>query len=58
MGTSLSDTSIASEMISASRDEVVEALQKKEAENKQLREYLDKIILSVLEKDPSILEIR
>nr|XP_039269351.1 rab11 family-interacting protein 4B-like [Styela clava] len=50
--------SIADEMASATRDEVVEALQKTEHENAQLRQYLDKIILSVLEKDPSILEIK
>lgn len=57
MGSS-SENSIASEMLSATRDEVVETLKKKEAENIQLKAYLDKIILSVLEKDPSILEIK
>lgn len=57
MGSS-SENSIATEMLSATRDEVVETLRRKEAENIQLRAYLDKIILSVLEKDPSILEIK
>lgn len=50
--------SIGDEMASATRDEVVEALHKQEIVNVQLKEYLDKIILSVLEKDPSILEIK
>lgn len=58
MGDQVEQNSIADEMRSATRDEVVEALEKKETENIQLRQYLDKIILSVLERDPSILEIK
>ena len=42
----------------ASKDDVYEALKAQELVNLQLKEYLDKIILSVLEKDPSILEVK
>lgn len=58
IGASPAEHSIADEMLSATRDEVMETLRLREAENAQLKEYLGKIILSVLEKDPSILEIK
>jgi len=52
------DRSIAQELSDATKDEVIEALKKQEMINEQLRDYLDKIILSVLERDPEILEIK
>ncbi|XP_076822216.1 uncharacterized protein LOC143468734 [Clavelina lepadiformis] len=50
--------SIAQELSHASKDEVMEALRKQEDVNDQLRDYLDKIILNILEKDPGMLEIK
>lgn len=52
------DQSLAQEMSNATKDEVIEALKKQEQINEQLRDYLDRIILSVLERDPEILEIK
>jgi len=54
------DNSIAQELneAQASKDDVYEALKQQELVNLQLKEYLDKIILQVLEKDPSILEVK
>nr|CAB3265355.1 rab11 family-interacting protein 3-like [Phallusia mammillata] len=52
------DQSLAQEMSDATKDEVIEALKKQEQINEQLRDYLDRIILSVLERDPGILEIK
>nr|XP_002125619.1 rab11 family-interacting protein 3-like [Ciona intestinalis] len=52
------DQSIARELSDASKDDLMEELKKQEQINNQLRDYLDRIILSVLERDPTILEIK
>ncbi|XP_053309386.1 rab11 family-interacting protein 4 [Spea bombifrons] len=50
--------SLAAEIDSASRDELVEALKEQEEINYRLRQYMDKIILAILDHNPSILEIK
>ncbi|KAM9296445.1 rab11 family-interacting protein 4 isoform 2-T2 [Gastrophryne carolinensis] len=50
--------SLAAEIDSASKDELVEALKEQEEINLRLRQYMDKIILAILDHDPSILEIK
>ncbi|XP_075436014.1 rab11 family-interacting protein 4 isoform X2 [Ascaphus truei] len=50
--------SLAAEIDSASRDELMEALKEQEEINYRLRQYMDKIILAILDHDPSILEIK
>ncbi|XP_068607282.1 rab11 family-interacting protein 4B [Brachionichthys hirsutus] len=50
--------SIAAEIENASRDELMEALKQQEEINLRLRQYMDKIILSILDHNPSILEIK
>uniref|UniRef100_A0A3B3ZML8 FIP-RBD domain-containing protein n=1 Tax=Periophthalmus magnuspinnatus TaxID=409849 RepID=A0A3B3ZML8_9GOBI len=50
--------SLAAEIDSASRDELVDALKHQEEINLRLRQYMDKIILAILEHNPSILEIK
>ncbi|XP_069511057.1 rab11 family-interacting protein 4 isoform X5 [Ambystoma mexicanum] len=50
--------SLAAEIDSASRDELMEALKEQEEINLRLRQYMDKIILAILDHNPSILEIK
>ncbi|XP_061416568.1 rab11 family-interacting protein 4-like [Lethenteron reissneri] len=50
--------SLAAEIDSASKDEVMEALREQEEINFRLRQYMDKIILAILDTNPSILEIK
>uniref|UniRef100_A0A3Q3W4I5 FIP-RBD domain-containing protein n=1 Tax=Mola mola TaxID=94237 RepID=A0A3Q3W4I5_MOLML len=50
--------SIAAEIDNASRDQLMEALKEQEEINLRLRQYMDKIILSILDHNPSILEIK
>ncbi|XP_066498629.1 rab11 family-interacting protein 4A [Hoplias malabaricus] len=50
--------SLAAEIDNASRDELVEALKEQEEINYRLRQYMDKIILAILDHNPSILEIK
>ncbi|XP_031419637.1 rab11 family-interacting protein 4B isoform X2 [Clupea harengus] len=50
--------SLAAEIDSASRDELMEALREQEEINIRLRQYMDKIILNILDHNPSILEIK
>ncbi|GAA6081077.1 rab11 family-interacting protein 4B isoform X1, partial [Tachysurus ichikawai] len=50
--------SLAAEIDSASRDQLMEALKEQEEINIRLRQYMDKIILSILDHNPSILEIK
>ncbi|XP_042198347.1 rab11 family-interacting protein 4A [Callorhinchus milii] len=50
--------SLAAEIDSASRDELMEALKEQEEINFRLRQYMDKIILAILDHNPSILEIK
>lgn len=50
--------SLAAEIDSASRDELMGALKQQEEINIRLRQYMDKIILSILDHNPSILEIK
>ncbi|TRY56367.1 hypothetical protein DNTS_034966 [Danionella cerebrum] len=50
--------SLAMEIDHASRDQLMEALKEQEEINLRLRQYMDKIILSILDHNPSILEIK
>nr|XP_020452725.1 rab11 family-interacting protein 4 isoform X1 [Monopterus albus]XP_020452726.1 rab11 family-interacting protein 4 isoform X1 [Monopterus albus] len=50
--------SLAAEIDNASKDEIMEALKEQEEINFRLRQYMDKIILSILDHNPSILEIK
>ncbi|KAF7654237.1 hypothetical protein LDENG_00072460 [Lucifuga dentata] len=50
--------SLAAEIENASRDQIMEALKEQEEINIRLRQYMDKIILSILDHNPSILEIK
>ncbi|XP_051995433.1 rab11 family-interacting protein 4A isoform X2 [Xyrauchen texanus] len=50
--------SLAAEIDNASRDELVDALKEQEDINFRLRQYMDKIILAILDHNPSILEIK
>ncbi|KAF7711039.1 hypothetical protein HF521_000050 [Silurus meridionalis] len=50
--------SLAAEIDNASRDQLMEALKEQEEINVRLRQYMDKIILSILDHNPSILEIK
>ncbi|XP_014837681.1 PREDICTED: rab11 family-interacting protein 4 isoform X1 [Poecilia mexicana] len=50
--------SLAAEIDSASRDQLMEALKEQEDINLCLRQYMDKVILSILDHNPSILEIK
>ena len=52
------ESSIAEELTSATRDEVMDALKKQEQINDQLKSYLERITLSILERNPEILEIK
>nr|XP_020463987.1 rab11 family-interacting protein 4A-like [Monopterus albus] len=49
---------LAAEIDNASRDELVDALKGQEEINLRLRQYMDKIILAILDHNPSILEIK
>ncbi|XP_037111623.1 rab11 family-interacting protein 4A [Syngnathus acus] len=49
---------LAAEIDNASRDELVDALKSQEENNLRLRKYMDKIILAILDHNPSILEIK
>ncbi|XP_063057593.1 rab11 family-interacting protein 4B [Engraulis encrasicolus] len=50
--------SLAAEIDNASRDELMDALKEQEEINYRLRQYMDKIILNILDHNPSILEIK
>ncbi|XP_053354992.1 rab11 family-interacting protein 4B isoform X1 [Clarias gariepinus] len=50
--------SLAAEIDNASRDQLMEALKEQEEINIRLRQYMDKVILSILDHNPSILEIK
>lgn len=50
--------SLAAEIEHASRDDLMEALKEQEEINYRLRQYMDKVILSILDHNPSILEIK
>ncbi|KAG7273300.1 hypothetical protein CRUP_008330, partial [Coryphaenoides rupestris] len=49
---------LAAEIDNASRDELVDAVKEQEENNYRLRQYMDKIILAILDHNPSILEIK
>ncbi|KAJ8251642.1 hypothetical protein GJAV_G00223550 [Gymnothorax javanicus] len=57
-GTQTKAQSLAAEIDSASRDELMDALKEQEEINLRLRQYMDKIILAILDHNPSILEIK
>ncbi|XP_019643222.1 PREDICTED: rab11 family-interacting protein 4B-like isoform X2 [Branchiostoma belcheri] len=51
-------SSLASELESASKDEVVEALREQQEMNARMSEYIDRILTNVLEHNPGILECK
>ncbi|XP_078519175.1 rab11 family-interacting protein 3 isoform X1 [Lissotriton helveticus] len=55
--TSFSD-SLAAEISSVSRDELMEAIHKQEEINLRLQDYIDRIIVAIMETNPSILEVK
>ncbi|KAG5854613.1 hypothetical protein ANANG_G00039680 [Anguilla anguilla] len=55
--TSFSD-SLAAEISSVSRDELMEAIHKQEEINYRLQDYIDRIIVAIMESNPSILEVK
>ncbi|XP_048870430.1 rab11 family-interacting protein 3 isoform X2 [Brienomyrus brachyistius] len=50
--------SLAAEINSVSRDELMEAIQKQEEINYRLQDYIDRIIVAIMESNPSILEVK
>ncbi|XP_077880916.1 rab11 family-interacting protein 3 isoform X7 [Ictidomys tridecemlineatus] len=48
--------SLAAEISSVSRDELMEAVQRQEEINLRLQDYIDRIIVAIMETNPSILE--
>ncbi|XP_043945264.1 rab11 family-interacting protein 3-like isoform X2 [Protopterus annectens] len=50
--------SLAAEISSVSRDELMEAIQKQEEINFRLQDYIDRIIVAIMESNPSILEVK
>ncbi|XP_037670043.1 rab11 family-interacting protein 3 isoform X3 [Choloepus didactylus] len=50
--------SLAAEISSVSRDELMEAIQKQEEINLRLQDYIDRIIVAIMETNPSILEVK
>ncbi|TKS89942.1 Rab11 family-interacting protein 3 [Collichthys lucidus] len=57
MSASFSD-SLAAEISSVSRTELMEAIHKQEEINYRLQDYIDKIIVAIMECNPSILEVK
>ncbi|XP_028263784.1 rab11 family-interacting protein 3 isoform X1 [Parambassis ranga] len=57
MSASFSD-SLAAEISSVSRVELMEAVHKQEEINYRLQDYIDKIIVAIMECNPSILEVK
>ncbi|XP_007578056.1 rab11 family-interacting protein 3 isoform X3 [Poecilia formosa] len=57
MSASFSD-SLAAEISSVSRAELMEAVHKQEEINYRLQDYIDKIIVAIMESNPSILEVK
>ncbi|XP_074518996.1 rab11 family-interacting protein 3 isoform X2 [Halichoeres trimaculatus] len=57
MSASFSD-SLAAEISSVSRAELMEAVHKQEEINYRLQDYIDKIIVAIMECNPSILEVK
>eukprot|EP00058_Branchiostoma_floridae_P013743 XP_002599231.1 hypothetical protein BRAFLDRAFT_117386 [Branchiostoma floridae] len=49
-------SSLASELETASKDDVVEALREQQEMNARMRQYIDRILMNVLEHNPAILE--
>ncbi|XP_061086448.1 rab11 family-interacting protein 3 [Conger conger] len=50
--------SLAAEISSVSRDELMEAIHKQEEINYRLQDYIDRIIVAIMESNPSILEVK
>ncbi|KAM4697566.1 rab11 family-interacting protein 3 [Rhinophrynus dorsalis] len=50
--------SLAAEISSVSRDELMEAIQKQEEINLRLQDYIDRIIVAIMETNPAILEVK
>ncbi|XP_056152966.1 rab11 family-interacting protein 3-like [Lampris incognitus] len=50
--------SLAAEINSVSRAELMEAIHKQEEINYRLQDYIDKIIVAIMESNPSILEVK
>ncbi|XP_037363741.1 rab11 family-interacting protein 3 [Talpa occidentalis] len=50
--------SLAAEISSVSRDELMDAIQKQEEINLRLQDYIDRIVVAIMETNPSILEVK
>ncbi|XP_074866808.1 rab11 family-interacting protein 3 isoform X2 [Carettochelys insculpta] len=50
--------SLAAEISSVSRDELMEAIQKQKEINCRLQDYIDRVIVAIMETNPSILEVK
>ncbi|XP_048465427.1 rab11 family-interacting protein 3 isoform X1 [Rhincodon typus] len=50
--------SLAAEISSVSRDELMDAIQKQEEINYRLQDYIDRIVVAIMETNPAILEIK
>ncbi|XP_039630536.1 rab11 family-interacting protein 3 isoform X2 [Polypterus senegalus] len=50
--------SLAAEISSVSRDELMEAIHKQKEINYRLQDYIDRIIVAIMESNPSILEVK
>ncbi|KAK3551532.1 hypothetical protein QTP70_017339, partial [Hemibagrus guttatus] len=50
--------SLAAEINNVSRSELMEAIQKQEEINFRLQDYIDRIIVAIMESNPSILEVK
>ncbi|KAJ8344737.1 hypothetical protein SKAU_G00289300 [Synaphobranchus kaupii] len=50
--------SLAAEINSVSRDELMDAIHKQEEINYRLQDYIDRIIVAIMESNPSILEVK
>ncbi|XP_078414877.1 rab11 family-interacting protein 3 isoform X3 [Cetorhinus maximus] len=50
--------SLAAEISSVSRDELMDAVQKQEEINYRLQDYIDRIVVAIMETNPAILEIK
>ncbi|XP_061911884.1 rab11 family-interacting protein 3 isoform X3 [Entelurus aequoreus] len=57
MSASFSD-SLAAEINSVSRSELMETIHKQEEINYRLQDYIDKVIVAIMESNPSILEVK
>ena len=48
--------SLADELLSADKDEVLKVLKAQEQDNHRMRQYIDMLLMLIMETDPSLLE--